>query len=75
MALKLLTDKVSVVEQMGNEVYIYFFLAEQQFTARISAEAEAQDFKTLDYCTSARFIVNMAKCHIFNYETEQNIFL
>ena len=70
-----LVGKVSVVEQMGNEVYIYFFLGEQQFVARISGETDAQDFKALDYGTPTRFFVNMDKCHIFDYETEQNIFL
>ncbi|MCW7555419.1 sn-glycerol-3-phosphate ABC transporter ATP-binding protein UgpC [Endozoicomonas gorgoniicola] len=70
-----LTGKVSVVEQMGNEVYIYFFLGEQQFIARLSGESNSRDFKALDYGTPTRFFADMNKCHIFDYETEQNIFL
>ena len=70
-----LKGTVSVVEQMGNEVYIYFSLGNQQLIARISGETDAHDFKALDYGTPTRFMVNMEKCHIFDKETEQNIFL
>ena len=71
-----LSGKVSVVEQMGNEVYIYFFRDEQQFIARIQAEDDHEtDCNTLKYGTQADFYFDMNKCHIFDYETEQNIFL
>ena len=70
-----LVGRVSVVEQMGNEVYIYFFLGEQQFIARISGETCSQDVKNLEYGSESNFFINMNKCHIFDFETEQNIFL
>lgn len=70
-----ITGEVSVVEQMGNEVYIYFVLGQQQFIARTSTESDIRDIKTLEYGTPSRFFANMDKCHIFAYDTEQNIFL
>ena len=70
-----ITGEVSVVEQMGNEVYIYFVLGQQQFIARTSTESDIRDIKTLEYGTPSRFFANMDKCHIFDYDTERNIFL
>ena len=33
-----IVGKVNIVEQMGNEEFIYFFIGDTQYTARITAE-------------------------------------
>ncbi|NDL67082.1 ABC transporter ATP-binding protein [Anaerotalea alkaliphila] len=65
------TGSVRVVEQMGNEEFIYFNAAGTQFIARVNPEQVKNIRKGEDY----RFWFNLAKCHMFDLETEENLTL
>lgn len=64
--------KVSVVEQMGNEEYIYFSLGNYQLTCRMNVEG-------IDNLSNQKvekvFRFDTTKAHIFDIETEENISL
>lgn len=62
---------ISVVEQMGNEEYLYFTLGNQQWTCRMNVE----DITELRQEGLHKFKFNTSKCHIFDMETEENISL
>lgn len=62
---------VSVVEQMGNEEYIYFNLGNAQWTCRMSVESN-QELKKVGV---QRFKFDTTKCHIFDIDTEENVSL
>lgn len=62
---------VAVVEQMGNEAYIYFQSNNVQYTSRVPAEMATG----VEYDEDYHFWIDMEKCHIFDYETEENISL
>ena len=67
----IIEGKVNIVEQMGNEEYIHFCSGENQYIARISVgKTEVMKFGMI-----AKFIFDMEKCHIFDFETEKNITL
>jgi multiple sugar transport system ATP-binding protein len=63
--------KISIVEQMGNEEFIYFTIDGIQYSARFSSENVKETGNGKDY----NFWFDMEKCHIFDYETDQNISL
>lgn len=63
--------KVNIVEQMGNEEYIYFSIGETQYTSRIPVEKAEK----ADYGDIKSFYFDVEKCHIFDHKTEQNICL
>lgn len=62
---------VEVLEHMGNESYIHFNVQGQQFTSRI----DSLDSKDLHVGNEQIFRMDMEKCHIFDYTTEENISL
>ena len=64
--------KVSVVEQMGNEEYIYFSLGNYQLTCRMNVEG-IDDLSNQKVEKVFRF--DTTKAHIFDIETEENISL
>ena len=64
--------KVSVVEQMGNEEYIYFSLGNYQLTCRMNVEG-IDDLSNQKMEKIFRF--DTTKAHIFDIETEENISL
>ncbi|MGL5357176.1 MAG: ABC transporter ATP-binding protein [Cetobacterium sp.] len=64
-----LVGKVNIVEQMGNEEFIYFFIGESQYTARIAAEKSTG----ANFNQNEDFYFEMDKCHIFDMETESNL--
>ncbi|MGL4651958.1 ABC transporter ATP-binding protein [Cetobacterium sp.] len=64
-----LIGKVNIVEQMGNEEFIYFFIGDAQYTARIPAEKSTG----ANFNQKEEFYFEMDKCHLFDIETEQNI--
>ena len=66
------TGEISVVEQMGNEEYIYFTLNGHQMTCRINIE-HVGDSVSKKGKRVFRFDTN--KAHIFDVETEENISL
>ena len=60
---------VEIVEQMGNEVYVYFSIGLSTFTARLPAETKVEEGKLIT------LFVNMANCHMFDTNTEKNLML
>ncbi|MGL4733323.1 MAG: ABC transporter ATP-binding protein [Fusobacteriaceae bacterium] len=69
--LNFVTGKVNIVEQMGNEEFIYFSLGNIQYSSRIPVE-KAEKIEYGDIC---QFHIDVEKCHLFDYETEDNITL
>ncbi|WP_277287264.1 ABC transporter ATP-binding protein [Sneathia sanguinegens] len=63
--------EVTVVEQMGNEEYIYFNMGMKQWTSRINVEGI--DFSKKSGTCYFKF--DTSKCHIFDIETEKNVSL
>ncbi len=63
--------EITVVEQMGNEEYIYFNMGMKQWTSRINVEGIDLSKKS-GICY---FKFDTSKCHIFDIETEKNISL
>lgn len=63
--------KIAIVEQMGNEVYIYLYVGEKRFTSRIDASKATHLKQGMEY----EFTFNMDKSHIFDFFTEENISL
>lgn len=63
---------ISIVEQMGNEEYIYFTLGNHQLTCRLTVEGVMQVSKSEGL---QDFYFDTSKCHIFDIETEENISL
>ena len=67
----ILSGKINIVEQMGNEEFIYFMLGDNQYTARIPvAKSTGANFNQIE-----EFVFDMDKCHIFDIETEKNLTL
>ncbi|MCQ8212871.1 sn-glycerol-3-phosphate ABC transporter ATP-binding protein UgpC [Cetobacterium somerae] len=64
-----IVGKVNIVEQMGNEEFIYFFVGDTQYTARIPAEKSTG----ANFNQQENFYFEMDKCHLFDIETEKNI--
>ena len=64
--------EVSVVEQMGNEEYIYFTLNGHQMTCRINVEGVSD---SVGKKGQKVFRFDTSKAHIFDVETEANISL
>lgn len=62
---------IGVLEHMGNESYIHFNVSDHQFTARI----DSLDSMHLQVGNKQIFHLDMEKCHIFDYDTEENISL
>lgn len=64
-------SSIDLVERMGFEENIYFMLGGQECCARIPHEkAGASDLGEI-----YRFCLDMNKCHIFDYDSEENISL
>lgn len=67
----LLKGSIFIVEQMGNEVYIYVHIGNKRFTSRISSDQAVHLKNGMDY----EFSFDMKKCHIFDFFTEENLSL
>ncbi|SCY32832.1 ABC transporter ATP-binding protein [Alkaliphilus peptidifermentans] len=65
------TGEVSVVEQMGNEEFVYFYMAGNQFISRLNPEK----VKQISLRGSYKFWFDLSKCHLFDFESEENISL
>lgn len=62
---------IDVVEHMGNESFVYFNFGGTQFTAKV----EIADSKSLQFGSKEKFMLHMDNCHIFDFESEENISL
>ncbi|MGL4981202.1 MAG: ABC transporter ATP-binding protein [Fusobacteriaceae bacterium] len=69
--INFIDGKVNIVEQMGNEEFIYFSLGNIQYSSRIPVE-KAEKIEYGDLC---KFYIDADKCHLFDFETENNITL
>lgn len=65
------TGKINIVEQMGNEEFIYFSIGTVQYSSRIHVEKAEK----IEYGDTCQFYIDADKCHIFDYESENNITL
>lgn len=66
-----LNGVIDVVEHMGNESFVYFNFAGNQFVAKI----DICDSKDLEFGENKKFMLYMENCHIFDFESEENISL
>lgn len=66
-----ITGHVSVVEQLGNEEFVYFSLGGVQYISRL----EPFKAKGIEKGRDSQFCFNTEKCHIFDFDTEVNITL
>jgi len=62
------------MENMGHEVFVYFHIGPNEFTARISIDDMKKNLK-MKLQKNVTFIIDMSKVHIFDKETEVNISL
>lgn len=67
----IVSGQIDVIEHMGNESYVYFNFGDKQFIAKL----DSKDSKDLITGNSQRFMFHMDNCHIFDYDSEENITL
>ncbi|WCE30857.1 ABC transporter ATP-binding protein [Vibrio sp. SCSIO 43137] len=65
------SGKLTVVENLGNEKYLYFRIGENEIISRVSN----QFITTSDIGSELRFNFDSAFCHIFDEESEINLTL
>lgn len=63
--------EISVVEQMGNEAYAYIKIGGTQYISRVPSK-KAMGLKS---GTKGEFYLDVSNCHLFDYDTEENIML
>ncbi|MCC5909608.1 MAG: sn-glycerol-3-phosphate ABC transporter ATP-binding protein UgpC [Clostridiaceae bacterium] len=63
--------RIQVLEHMGSETFLYFEVDGLKITAKI----DSMDAKGLQVQECHGFIFDMEKCHIFDYDSEENISL
>lgn len=63
--------KINLVEQMGNEEFVYFMLGDTQYTSRIPVEKSTG----ANFSEKESFYFDMNKCHLFDMATENNVTL
>ncbi|MBC2855603.1 sn-glycerol-3-phosphate ABC transporter ATP-binding protein UgpC [Cetobacterium sp. 2A] len=68
---KKIIGKVNIVEQMGNEEFIHFSIGKTQYSSRVAVENSCN----LQFGNISEFYFDMDKCHIFDFETEENVSL
>ncbi len=64
-----LTGKVSIVEHMGNEEFLYFTISGIELISRI----EASKSLAVSYGEDSEIYFDMEKAHFFDKDTEENI--
>lgn len=62
---------IDVIEHMGNESFVYFSKEGLQLTAKI----DSMESRSLETGKVEDFIFHLGNCHIFDYESEENISL
>ncbi|WP_375749340.1 ABC transporter ATP-binding protein [Vibrio sp. HN007] len=61
--------ELTVVENMGNEKYLYFNVDGKEIIARVAD----QTITTADIGKKLRINLNTAFCHVFDFDTEENL--
>ncbi|ELM6619987.1 sn-glycerol-3-phosphate ABC transporter ATP-binding protein UgpC [Vibrio fluvialis] len=69
-----LTGDVIRMENMGHEVFVYFRVGKEEFTARVPID-DVKAKLNMELKRGVTFMVDMNKAHIFDKETEKNISL
>ena len=67
----IVTGVLTVVENMGNEKYLYFKLGDHELIARVND----QTITTADIGQTMRFKLDTDLCHVFDVESEANLML
>ncbi len=65
------SGNISIIEQMGNEEFVYFDIQGNQYISRLNPDR----IKKLNLSEDYSFWFDMNKCHIFDFDTEENISL
>ncbi|MEZ9564109.1 ABC transporter ATP-binding protein [Vibrio artabrorum] len=68
-SLNTFEGKLSIVENLGNEKYLYFTVGGKELTARV----QDQSITTADIGRTFRFNLNTEFCHIFDFYNENNL--
>ncbi|WP_251860043.1 sn-glycerol-3-phosphate ABC transporter ATP-binding protein UgpC [Clostridium sp. Marseille-Q2269] len=66
-----LKGTIDVIEHMGSESFVYFNFEGKSLISKLGSE----DGASIKSGHVQEFMVNMDKCHIFDFETEKNITL
>jgi len=66
-----LTGKVRLLENMGSETFCYFTLDNENYIAKLDSNKAIH----LDVSGDFKFTIQLTRCHVFDYESEQNISL
>lgn len=69
--VSLVNGNIEVIEHMGNESYVYAIKDNFQFTAKI----DSTDSRDLVSGKNQKFMFHMEDCHIFDFDSEENISL
>ncbi|MCE0496053.1 ABC transporter ATP-binding protein [Vibrio salinus] len=62
------------MENMGHEVFVYFAIGKNEFTARVPID-DVKEKLNMQLQKNVTFMIDMNKAHIFDKETEVNISL
>ncbi|WP_422447546.1 MULTISPECIES: ABC transporter ATP-binding protein [unclassified Endozoicomonas] len=68
-AVNTVEGMLTVVENMGNEKYLYFKVGDNELIARVNDHT----ITTADIGRTMRFNLNTEACHIFDVENEKNL--
>lgn len=63
--------KVDVIEHMGNEVFVYSKVGDSEIISRV----DLQESTNVEVNSDCILVPNMDKCHIFDFDSEENISL
>ena len=67
--IKHLTGKVRLLEKMGSEIFCYFRMGGERYIAKL----DPNKAKNLEVGDDFNFTMHLTRCHIFDYETDENI--
>lgn len=69
-----LTGDIIRMENMGHEVFVYFRVGANEFTARVPVD-DVKAKLNMELKKNVTFMLDMSKAHIFDKETEKNLSL
>ncbi|EKO3605407.1 sn-glycerol-3-phosphate ABC transporter ATP-binding protein UgpC [Vibrio metschnikovii] len=72
--IQTLTGDIIRMENMGHEVFVYFRVGVNEFTARVPVD-DVKAKLNMELKKQVTFMVDMTKAHIFDKDTEENISL
>ncbi|EKO3660291.1 sn-glycerol-3-phosphate ABC transporter ATP-binding protein UgpC [Vibrio metschnikovii] len=72
--IQTLTGDIIRMENMGHEVFVYFRVGVNEFTARVPVD-DVKAKLNMELKKQVTFMIDMTKAHIFDKDTEKNISL